>query len=51
MNTLGWTDDDGLELFTLGWYESTPVDEETFGTTFINTFVETFGNTFDDTFS
>ena len=51
MYTLGWTEDDGLELFTLGWYVSEDEIAGTFIDTFGNTFLDTFGNTFGDTFN
>lgn len=51
MYTLGWTDDDGLELFTLAWYlsfiEEAGIDtNDTFRPTFSDTFIETYGDTF-----
>lgn len=53
MFTLGWTDDDGLELFTLSWYLSvldSPDEAGTFYPTFFLTFDNTMSSTYDETF-
>lgn len=48
IHTLGWTDNDGEELFTLGWIETQLVEEEFFGSTFLQTMGSTLIETMSD---